>query len=785
MKRLLLVIALIVACLHLWAGDNQTAPWATNISRPNSVTEGLAGNHIALWASHGMYYDHKKGYWRYQRPNLYGTHEDLFTQTIVVPYLIPMLESAGAYVFTPRERDWQVNEFVNEPIAIAGRYAVYIRYDEGKGPTTYSVVHGGVRTDYSVNRAIGWGTWVYLGTFDFGTDPTQNAVLENGISLPNTYATTTSVRFGGGMGSIERGGQLSGVPRCLEGARYYAEYAGAPEEVYANKGGNGDDYSEDINVRSLMVNWLMDRGVPFDLCLAVHSDAGYYPDQSVYGSLAIATTELGNPLRTGQPRTASLDFAKQLFYNLESDMRNEFGTWHVRSVKDKNYSETRLPEVPSAIIETLSHESLTDMTYGQAPRGKFTIARSLYKTILRYLADQSRRSYVVQPLAPTHFRLSLSGDMLDLSWRETLDATEPNAAPTHYIIYTRASDPNSNATPSWTNGQIVSGTTARMRLEPGVQYDFRITACNAGGESFPTEVLSAFIPKRSATSTTSKNILVVSAFDRLSAPAIYYTAVEPDTTALTSDSLRVDSIPAVQWRATNFDFRTDEGVQRGLYPGWNDTAINQTTVKSRYNRTTVGDPDRYFIAGNTFDYAAEHTRALAATGKYNVVSASVDAVSANLVDLTPYAALDIIYGLQRETPSLQRQLEWYMQQGGTLLISGAYLDELLDPTFLLHSLKAQTVQTGASTLNDTGAVYGLGLNFNYYNTLNASHYAARHTSTVSATDGGFCAMLYQNGTSAAVAGPASFTIGFPLECVTDASLRAQLMAGIMQYLIYK
>ena len=48
----------------------------------------------------------------WQRPNLFCTNEDLFTQTIVTPYLIPMLERAGANVFTPRERDWQPHEVV-------------------------------------------------------------------------------------------------------------------------------------------------------------------------------------------------------------------------------------------------------------------------------------------------------------------------------------------------------------------------------------------------------------------------------------------------------------------------------------------------------------------------------------------------------------------------------------------------------------------------------------------------------------------------------------------------
>ena len=48
----------------------------------------------AVW--HGIYYDQKKNKWKWQRPNLFCTNEDLFTQTIVVPYLIPMLERAGA-----------------------------------------------------------------------------------------------------------------------------------------------------------------------------------------------------------------------------------------------------------------------------------------------------------------------------------------------------------------------------------------------------------------------------------------------------------------------------------------------------------------------------------------------------------------------------------------------------------------------------------------------------------------------------------------------------------------
>ena len=68
-------------------------PWVKNVSRPHKITQGLYNRHISLWASHGRFYDQKQGRWRWQRPNLFGTTEDLFTQTFVVPYMIPMLEN--------------------------------------------------------------------------------------------------------------------------------------------------------------------------------------------------------------------------------------------------------------------------------------------------------------------------------------------------------------------------------------------------------------------------------------------------------------------------------------------------------------------------------------------------------------------------------------------------------------------------------------------------------------------------------------------------------------------
>lgn len=87
-------------------------PWVENLSRPYEITRGLKGTHLAVWQSHGMFYKIDRNEWRWQRPRLFGTTEDLFTQSFVVPYLIPMLENAGAIVFTPRERNWQRQEVI-------------------------------------------------------------------------------------------------------------------------------------------------------------------------------------------------------------------------------------------------------------------------------------------------------------------------------------------------------------------------------------------------------------------------------------------------------------------------------------------------------------------------------------------------------------------------------------------------------------------------------------------------------------------------------------------------
>ena len=191
----------------------------------------------------------------------------------------------------------------------AGKYAVYVSYQslpKSVSDAKYIVYHKGEATEFSVNQRMGGGTWVYLGTFDFdkGCNEFNRVVCTNKASRRGVV-TTDAVRFGGGMGNIERGGYTSGLP-LLPGRslRYYAQWAGAPYKVYGGERGE-NDYADDINTRSLMTNWLgggsglhacqNGKHVPIELSLALHSDAGYKDGKSTLEPLLsapqIITTE--------------------------------------------------------------------------------------------------------------------------------------------------------------------------------------------------------------------------------------------------------------------------------------------------------------------------------------------------------------------------------------------------------------------------------------------------------------------------------------------------------------
>ena len=824
-------------------------PWVENVSSPTNITKGLQNKHIAVWASHGRYYNNNKGRWTWQRPNLFCTNEDLFTQTIVVPYLIPMLENAGANVFSPRERDWQRYEVIvdndNETLlpyytevninrkwrdagtkgfahdgkpcgnrtnpfkrgtvrmteaspakeceisyqprfAKSGRYAVYVSYatlPKSVPDAQYIVYHKGRKTIFNVNQRMGGGTWTYLGTFDFAQGCNQdNRVVLTNASAYQGVVTADAVRFGGGMGVVERNGSTSGLPKCLEGARYYAQWAGAPESVYRVKGGI-DDYKEDIYSRPYMANWLAGGscfaphseglGVPIELALAVHSDAGYAKDfSSIIGSLSICTTNAsGGLFASGLTRRHSKTFASYLLDNATKDIRRTYGRWNKRYLYDRNYAETRCADMPAAIIETLSHQNFPDMTMGHDPNFRFTLARSLYKSILRFNSEMHERPYVVTPLSPVNFSVDFAvADTVILRWDAQPDDVEPTAKPTYYILYTATGNSG------FDNGIPIYGNACKIKLQPGVLYNFRLTAANEGGESFPTETLSA-----AYTPHATETVLIVNGFYRLSSPAVV------------NDGTR-----------QGFDLDADPGVSYGKTMGFaGRQACFDKTKAGLEGEGALGycgnELAGRIIMGNEFNYVATHAEAIMSANKYNIVSCSKSALGRHIDNLDHYGCIDLVLGLEKNdgwslrryktfTPAMQSMFTEYTRRGGNLIVSGAYvgsdMDEGKDAEFLADVLHVEV--EGTSRPARRGTVSGMGTSFNIYTTLNEDHYAATSIDRIRPLAPAFCALTDADGRSVCVAydgrNNRTFTMGFPFECITSAQKRSAIMRGILNFI---
>lgn len=81
------------------------ANFVTPVDTYAKHAKGLSGDIIAMWQSHGWYFEPELNRWEWQRARIFQTVEDLYTQSYVLPFLVPMLENAGAYVMLPRERD--------------------------------------------------------------------------------------------------------------------------------------------------------------------------------------------------------------------------------------------------------------------------------------------------------------------------------------------------------------------------------------------------------------------------------------------------------------------------------------------------------------------------------------------------------------------------------------------------------------------------------------------------------------------------------------------------------
>ena len=736
-----------------------TTQWVTNTSRPYTAKQGLDGKHIALWGSHGQYFHQPTESWRWQRAKVWTTVEDLYTTSYTMPFLVPMLENAGAVVVQPRERDTQTHEQIVDntqamssgqwaiaegcgwatpekpllegenpftfgsyateatgnkakgemkytPSLPEGEYAVYVSYQTLPNSSTkaqYTVVHKGQKTTFSVNQKMGGGTWVYLGTFAFDNDQANNYVSVAAVANGKEVVTTDAVKFGGGMGSVARYKQpdsfenvpsskdlpegdavmidsaelianqsnavTSGLPRYIEAARYWMQYSGIPDSIY-NYTDSKNDYVDDYASRGIWVNYLAGGsaanpnepglGIPLHASLAFHTDAGIRDE--VVGTLIIYKDyddDKNKNFPTGKSRITARDLADYMQTQIVEDMRAIYAPeWTRRQLNNSSYAEARHPKVPAVLLELLSHQNPTDMKYGLDPRVRFTISRAMYKSFLRFMHEQYGTEYVVQPLPVNSMEMSMESGLttpdtksIKVTWAPTNDPLEATATPTYYIVYTRHNDGD------WDNGVRVATNEYTFTPDKGTRYDIRVAAGNAGGISFPSETLSAYVAPEE-----KGQVLIINGFTRVSGPDWWqdsiYGGIRPYHHAVPYGK-GVNYIGEVYDFDSRNEWKTDDNC------GWGMCHCDHM------DHPTVG---------NTYDYPAMHGRALAEMG-YSYVSTSVAAVDS----IADYDAVDVILGKQKTVimgndtsfhcmpAHLQHALTHYLQHGGRLLLSGAHI----------------------------------------------------------------------------------------------------------------
>ena len=861
-------------------------PLVTCLDAQNRPTKGLQNRHIAMWQSHGWYFEQSLNRWEWQRARIFQTVEDLYTQSYVLPYLVPMLENAGARVLLPRERDFNKHEVVvdndgclsasvyseksgdkgwmngdlegfahrrsfyknfenpfkegtyrvvetlkkgKESIAEwtpaipeDGKYAVYVAYKSlpNSAPDAlYTVYHKGGVSRFHVNQQMGGGTWIYLGTFAFdkGTTDAGRVTLSNRSKKKGCVVTADGVKIGGGMGNVARQvasdveavePQVSGYPRFCEAARYWMQWAGVPDSIYSMSAGK-NDYTDDYKCRGVWVNYLAggsevlpDRkglNIPLDLAFAFHSDAGTTLNDSIIGTLGIYMSESGGSTQfaNGSSRYLAHDLTDLIQSNIVNDIRRLYDEkWSRRGKWNKAYFEARSPQVPTMLLELLSHQNFADMRFGLDPRFRFTVSRAVYKGMLQFVSSQNKNSYVVQPLPVDHLALRLAENQRAvLTWKPVEDPLEPSASPKQYVVYTRIGNRD------FDNGVVVDSPSFEMALPTGVVCSFKVTALNEGGESFPSEVLSAGI---ALNASKKEPMLIVNGFDRISAPADFVAPKPGDTQQagfLDDVDHGVPYMKDVCYIGKMKEFRRSVPWMDDDASGFGDS---------------YGDYETMVIAGNTFDYPALHGEAVLKAG-CSFVSCSDEAVEDGLVALTDYPSVDLILGKECQTKmgkggiqplqfktfseGMQKHITSYCQNGGALMVSGAYVASDLWDNVLAESKEAdrkfatdvlkykwrvdQAARRGGVKAVGNSLVSLKGY-FNYYHELNEHSYVVESPDAVEpACKEAKTVLRYsENNLSAAVAYDGAyktFVMGYPFESIRSSHSREVLMSEILKF----
>lgn len=742
-------------------------PYGPTGDMPGPGDGALNDKAVYLSQCHGWIWYDSLGRFSTQRGNLYDTVEDFHNPEGANHYLVHYLENAGARVYTARERDsnpemdivddgdpgysesgtieagyrgfsnsadgWDYGEgpfdsgstrrarqasgasFSWTPdVPSDGWYAVYVSWvpdSENTSAATYTFAHpGGITERVFDQRPHGW-TWQYVETLWLAEGSSLTVRLDADGAVDDGWVSADAVRIGGGMADIWRNGTTSGRPRWEGGAIQYTQFQGAPTSTYDPYGsGDGSDPSS----RSRWADWEHPTGEDA-VYLSWHSNAGGGTGTSTY-------TYSGS---SGAEVAGSSAFAELLQEELVGTFRDRWDSgWTDRGHRTAAFAEVSPAnnnETPAALVELAFHDHVSDVEYLKDPEFRRDAARAMYRAVVRYFADEDGIPPVFLPEPPVDLAVVHNdGGGLDVSWSNGPSGGVLGDAATGFRLYTSADGR------AWDGGVDVTGAHTTLSPDFGETVFVRVTAVNAGGESFPTEVMGARLSM-----DAMPPVLVVGAYDRY----------------------QITQLP------------------------WEDVPVLGNLRRFHPRRL------------NPFDGVAAHGRAIAGAGWYfdAVADERLPELDLSRYRTIVWMAGEESSADEAFSTDQQALIRSWLEDGGTLVVSGSEvlwdLDALgseADQAFAFEVLGATMAadDSGTSEVDGEDILAGLVLDFGE---ADGAAYPAEYPD-VPASDGTVIAR-YAGGEPAAVLSSAVAFFGFPFENIGDEGARIDTMAALLPALV--
>ena len=638
-------------------------------------------------------------------------------------------------------------------ITVTDYYPVYCFTIASSNRTmqTYRVSHAGGISEVKVDhRQVGNG-WIWLGNYYLAAGGNNYVEITN-QSTDAGVVVADAIRWGCGMGDIVGNGAstVSGYSRDEECSKYWAQselgnHAVGFDSNIWHVSGQSDT---DDNVRTAAkwaaeMNQVPTGGVLVErwkrIYIEFHTNA---TGGGARGEMCLITT-LG-------ATTYQTEYATTLSNEVDADMVAQNAqweyAWYDRSAPTYTsaYGAICTPangdEFDATIIEEAFHDDPTDAPLLRDDRVRAALGKATVQGITRFLHSLSGSTVPLAfaPDTPRDFRVLDAGSgNVTLAWAAPITDAAHGDPATGYVVY-QSTDGRAFGSP------IVLGnvlTTTISGIPVAETHYYQVAATNAGGESMPSAVLAVRRP-----ADGQSNILIVNGFDRLRRQQ------NPIETFTHPPAYAGLSIERQQWRKSN-----------------------------------------------AYNYVIQHGDALAANG-YGFSSANHDAVIDSAVPLTDYMYVDWILGNESSedatlTATEQSLLTTFLSNRRGVFITGSDLAYDLvglshGTAFCQNTLKVGYSTNDANTYQVSADPNGIFAGVSAFDFLpaNGAPYDAYAPDIITARTGARRCVNYVGG-GGGIAGVQYYggaynavTFGFPFECITSATARAQIMQKVITFL---